>query len=177
MVGDNGIGDFVLGGIEVGILRVNLNAQHDGDWVALPQYRSLIVVFLKSSGTVGTVDPDVVLHQAKNNAGYDFAGLDFKILYMKSGSNLRSIPAWTKVELAAADQLYDFSGGGNQEVIALIRIDGEDLRPGFTHVRVRTHTTGPADEVPENQQYCSVLYLLGNPRHLVGLEDMADPKA
>ncbi len=163
--------NFELGSIDAAIIPIDMQAgANNGDWVALTDYRSCVVVLYKAAGTAGD-DPVYKLQQATANDGSGAKDLTFTTIHEKVGT-LTGVAAWTKTSQTAATS-YTNAASAESQAIMCVRVNDHDLdvNNDFTHIQLSVADVG------SNAQIGCGLYLMGNPRHRVALADAANAKA
>lgn len=143
-------------------------AAQAGDWISLKHFRHVALVVYKAVGAAGEI-PTITVQQATDVAGAGAKALNFTRIDEKRGADVQTIAQFTKVTQAAANT-YAFGGVGNQQVIALIEFNAEDLDAdaGFDCLRATFNDVGVT------AQLGALLYVLSGPRYLPAPGAIAD---
>ena len=145
-------------------------AANPGDWVALTDYKSVIICLFGAAGTAGD-DPVFTLTQASDNAATGEKALTFSVIHEKVGT-LASVASWTRTTQTAAGNYTNTSSAEGQKLM-IVRIDADelDVANGFPHVQLHIPDTG------SNAALGCGFYLMGNPVHATAAASLANPKA
>lgn len=144
-----------------GFVPVDMAAgANSGDWVSLKNYRHVSIVLFKAAGAVG--EPAVItVQQATDVAGTGAKALNFTRVDHKSGADIFTVGAYTKVTQAAANTYSAVGGAGNTQAIVQIDFNAEDLDAdgGFDCIRATIADPGAT------AQLGALFYILTGPRY------------
>lgn len=146
------------------------NGASTGKWVGIAKNQQLTIIFFKADGTAGD-DPVLHLEQAEDISGTGAKDLDFQHYYLKQGTLLTTPGtanfSFFKSGKSLNNDLPFDAVSAEQELLAAIVIDFEQLDEGFNHVRVI------CDDVGSNEQFGCALYLVSTlpEGQFIGIKD------
>ena len=142
------------------------DAGHDGDWVNLRNYSSLICVVMGEDGAAGD-DVEISVMQATNNSGGSEKSFSPRRYYLKQSSGVAVSGSYVE-HAPDSDGNITIEGDDFNRLLFEIRADELDVAGGFEYIQVNHDGGGSTGK------FISITYILCGPRYAVPPDQYPD---
>ena len=139
---------------------------HDGDWVNLSNYSSLVVAVMGEDAAAGD-DVEISVMQATSNTGGSEKSFSPRRYYLKESSDAGVGGSYAE-QAPDSDGNITIEGDDFNRLLFEIRADELDVANGFEYVQVNHDGGGSANK------FISITYILCGPRYAVPPDQYPD---
>ena len=156
-----------LNELNIQLARFNdTDAAHDGDWVNLRNYSSLVCVVMGEDAAAGD-DVEISVMQATSNTGGSEKSFSPRRYYLKESSDSGVGGSYAE-HAPDADGNITIEGDDFNRLLFEIRADELDVANGFEYVQVNHDGGGSTNK------FISITYILCGPRYAVPPDQYPD---